>query len=161
MSKVIHFLSTNLYRYMIPICLFYVYRIVVCFMELGRIKTLRDKKGIFRSVRSQYTEIGTFTLALVGGILTCLMPKAWFVCMVLMFVLGYIGFKIGRNKGTEMDNIYREVAKEMKKMETDELEGRPEQPALHGVAGFMESFVDDDEDTEETEDTTAVNAEDE
>ena len=162
MSKVIHFLSTNLYRYMIPICLLYVYRIIVCLMELGRIKTLRDKKGIFRSVRSQYTEIGTFTLALAGGILTCLMPKAWFVGMVLMFVLGYVGFKIGRNKGTEMDNIYRDVALEMKKMETEELEGRPEQPALHGVAGFMDTFAgDDDEDTKETENTAADNAEDE
>lgn len=155
MSKVIHFLSTNLYRYMIPICLFYVYRIIVCFMELGRIKTLRDKKGIFRSVRTQYTEIGTFTLALVGGILTCLMPKAWFVCMVLMFVLGYIGFRIGRSKGTETDNIYRDVAQEMKRMETEETEGRKAQPALHGIAGFVDSFV------EETEDTTADNAEDE
>lgn len=158
MDKVIHFLTENLYRYMVPICLFYVYRIIVCFLELGRMKTLREKKGIFRSVRSQYTEIGTFTLALVGGILTCLMPKAWFVCMVLMFVLGYIGFRIGRNKGTEMDNIYRDVAIEMKKMETEELEGRPEQPALHGVAGFMESFAGDDEETEDTKDTTADNA---
>ena len=164
MDKAFHFLADNLYRYMIPICLLCVYRIIVCFLELGRIKTLREKKGIFRSMRSQYTEIGTFTLALVGGVFTCLVPKVWYFLIPLMFVLGYIGFRIGRSKGTEMDNIYREVALEMKKMETEELDGRPEQPALHGVAGFMDSFAGDDENTDKTaqaENTTAPTADDE
>lgn len=155
MDKIIHFLTENLYSYMVPICIFCVYRIAVCFMELGRIKTLREKKGVFRSVRSQYTEIGTFTLALVGGILTCLIPKLWFVFILLMFALGFIGFRIGRNKGTETDNIYREVALEMKKMETDELDGHEEHPVLSGAAGLIQDFSID------FEDTTAKDAEDE
>ena len=155
MDKAFHFLADNLYRYMIPICLLCVYRIIVCFLELGRIKTLREKKGIFRSMRSQYTEIGTFTLALVGGVFTCLVPKVWYFLIPLMFVLGYIGFRIGRSKGTEMDNIYREVALEMKKMETDELESREKYEELSGTAGLIQDFSID------LEDTTAHKANDE
>ena len=133
MFKAIQFLNEHLYRYMLPVCLFFVYRIIVCLLELGRTKTLREKKGIFPSVRSQYTEIGTFSLALIGGILTCAFGKFWMIFFPLTIVLGVIGFKLGRKKGTEMDDFYRELGTEMKKMATDELDGREEHPVLPDV----------------------------
>ena len=60
-----------------------------------------------------------------------------------MIALGFVGYKIGRGKGIEMDNIYREIGREMKKMETEELEGRQNRPALSGIDGFVESFTED------------------
>ena len=162
MDKIIHFLTENLYRYMIPVCLFCVYRIIVCFLELGRIKTLREKRGAFHSVRSQYAQIGTFSLALIGGILTCLVPKLWFLFFLVMIALGFVGYKIGRSKGIEMDNIYREIGREMKKMETEELEGRQNRPALSGIDGFVESFTEDmaqDKMTDSSESAAADKAE--
>ena len=175
MDKIIHFLTENLYRYMIPVCLFCVYRIIVCFLELGRIKTLREKRGAFHSVRSQYAQIGTFSLALIGGVLTCLVPKLWFLFFLVMIALGFVGYKIGRGKGIEMDNIYREIGREMKKMETEELEGRQNRPALSGIDGFVASFTGDTvaenaadnaeaeaaEDADNADDAAAVRAEDE
>lgn len=144
MDKIIHFLTDNLLSYMIPVCLFCVYRIIVCLMELGRTKTLREKRGVFHSVRSQYSQIGTFSLALIGGILTCLMPRLWYFFMLVMVALGYAGYRIGRSRGQEMDEIYRQVALEMKKMETEELTGRQNRPALSGIDGFLESFAGED-----------------
>ena len=151
MVKTILFLNEHLYRYMLPVCLFYVYRIIVCFLELGRTKTLREKKGVFPSVRSQYTEIGTFSMALIGGVLTCVFGRLWMVFVPLMIVLGVIGFKLGRKKGTEMDNVYREVGTEMRKMATEELCGRENHPALSDTV----------EDTAHNENTTAEIADDE
>ena len=63
----------------------------------------------------------------------------------------------------EMDNIYREIGREMKKMETEELEGRQNRPALSGIDGFVESFTGDtaeDKVTDSSESAAADKTED-
>lgn len=129
MQTVFQAMYDHLYSYMIPICLLCVYRIGVCLLELGKIKSLRDKEGKFRSSKSQYTEIYCFGFALIGGILTCLLRELWFVFIPVTVILGVIGGKLGAKKGREIDELWRDVAEEMRKMETPEIENAP-QPAL-------------------------------
>lgn len=142
MQNLFNAMYTHLYSYMIPICLLCVYRIVVCFFELAKIKSMRDKQGRFRSSKNQYTEIYCFAFALVGGILTCLLRKLWFVFIPLTIILGVIGGKLGVKKGREIDELWRDVAEEMRKMEAAELENE-DRPALQtgGSGDFWDSVI--------------------
>ena len=142
MQSLFNAMYTHLYSYMIPICLLCVYRIAVCFFELSKIKSMRDKQGRFRSSKNQYTEIYCFGFALVGGILTCLLRRLWFIFIPVTIILGVIGGKLGAKKGREVDELWTEVAEEMRKMETPEMESG-QRPAIQsgGSGDFWDSVI--------------------
>ncbi|MBQ0037727.1 MAG: hypothetical protein KBS74_03550 [Clostridiales bacterium] len=115
--------------YFTPFVIFFVYRIGMCFWELKRNEKERVKTGVFHAVKHIYTEIGLFIGATIGGVLILLFPKLWYVFAVIGAALCYFGFKMGRERGIAFDNALRELALEMKKMETEELTAE-EHPAI-------------------------------
>ena len=118
-------LLDNLYNYMIPICLLCVLRVVMCVIELGHMKRLREKKFVYRSVVSHYKEIGTFVGLFIGSVLVCILPLK-LLWAVVAVVLGVIGFKIGAKKGAAADEFWREVIKEVAASEdAEKLENTP------------------------------------
>ena len=115
--------------YLTPFVIFFVFRIVMCFIELKRNEKERVQKQVFHAVKHIYTEIGLFTGATIGGVLILLFPKLWPFFAVIGIAAGFIGFKMGRQKGIAFDNALREIALEMEKMKTDEITTE-EHPAL-------------------------------
>ena len=130
--------------YFTPFVIFFVFRIVMCFIELKRNEKERVRKQVFHAVKHIYTEIGLFAGATVGGVLMLIFPRLWYFFAIIGIAAAYIGFKLGRQKGIAFDNALREIALEMEKMKTDELTGE-EHPAL------TEGNEDDTQETQEGE----------
>ena len=142
-------LLENLYNYMVPICLLCILRVVMCRLELSHMKRLREKKFVFRAQYKQYAEIGTFIGVFVGSILVCTLPLKllWGVVTV---VLGVIGFKIGKKKGLEKDEFWKEVIAEM--AASEDAEKLHSAPAVdRTVAGLLDDLdlYGDESDTNE------------
>ena len=142
----------NLYRFMIPVCMLCVLRIAICFIELGRIKQLREKKNRFLSCKNQYTEIPGELGMFIGSVLTCLMPKLWPLWIPVAIVLCVIGCKMGKKKAAEVDAYWREVGLEMKRLNTDAIETE-DTLALEGTAAVIQAVEDygEEEEKKETE----------
>lgn len=144
--------------YFTPFVIFFIYRIVMCLIELKRNEKFRVKKGKFYSVKHIYAEIGLFSGATIAGVLILLMPQLWFIFAALGVALCYFGFKIGRQKGIEFDNALRELALEMQKMETDELTYE-EHPAIAENATQTDEANESDEESDHSPAEEECNAE--
>ena len=134
--------------YLTPFVIFFVYRIVMCFIELKRNEKERVRKGVFHGVKHIYTEIGLFIGATIGGVLVLMMPRLWPVFTVIGLALCFIGFRLGRKRGIAFDAMLREVALEMQRMETDELTTQ-EHPAIEENATASDEDVSDAASAEE------------
>ena len=146
-------LLDNLYNYMVPICLLCVLRVVMCLFELSHMKRLREKKFVFRAQYRQYAEIGTFIGLFIGSVLVCTAPLK-LLWAVVAVVLSVIGFKIGKKKGLEKDEFWKEVIAEMAASEdAEKLESAPR--VDRSVAGLL-----DDLDLYGDEETVIENKED-
>ncbi len=131
-------LLDNLYNYMIPICLLCVLRVVMCLFELNHMKRLREKKFVFRAQYKQYAEIGTFIGVFIGSILVCTAPLK-LLWAVVTVVLGIVGFKIGKKKGLEKDEFWKEVIAEIAASEdAEKLESAPRTD--RSVAGLLDDL---------------------
>lgn len=143
--------------YLTPFVIFFVFRIVMCFIELKRNEKERVKKGVFHGVKHIYTEIGLFIGATIGGVLILLMPKLWFIFAIIGAGLCYVGFQMGRKRGIAFDNALREIALEMQKMEAEELTCE-DHPAIADASVTEEdSPTTEGENTEVSHDTEEVN----
>lgn len=114
MQTVINFINTHIYDFLIPLTALAVLRIAVCLAQLKRTATLREKKGAYHAVTPSYTEIGAWLGVLVFCVFALIVPKIWYLWLVLMVVAGVLVGKAGRKKGAELDDIYRQVAWELK-----------------------------------------------
>jgi hypothetical protein len=120
--------------YVTPFVIFFFYRIIMCFIELKRNERERVRKNVFHSVKHLYAEIGLFSGAAVGGLLVLLMPRLWYVFLVITVALSAIGYKLGRQRGIAFDDMLRELALEYKRLHAESLETE-EHPALAENAG--------------------------
>lgn len=120
--------------YVTPFVIFFFYRIIMCFIELKRNERERVRKNVFHSVKHLYAEIGLFSGAAVGGLLVLLMPRLWYVFLVITVALSVIGYKLGRQRGIAFDDMLRELALEYKRLHAESLETE-EHPALAENAG--------------------------
>jgi uncharacterized protein YacL len=131
-------LMENLYNYMIPVCLLCVLRVIMCLIELSHMKRLREKKFVFRAQYKHYAEIGTFVALFIGSILVCVLPLKLLWAAVAV-VLGVIGYKIGKKKGLEKDEFWKEVIAEMAASEdAEKLEKAPQ--IDRSVAGLLDDL---------------------
>ena len=131
----------NLYNFMIPVCMLCVLRIVMCIIELARIKQLRETKNRFLSCKSQYTEIPGEAGMLIGSVLTCLMPKLWPLWIPVAIVLCVIGCKLGRKKAAGVDAYWREVGLEFQRLNKDAIETE-DTLAIEGTAAVIQAVED-------------------
>ena len=145
-------ITDNLHRFMVPVCLLCVLRIAVCFIELARIKQLREKKNRFLSCKNQYTEIPGEAGMLIGSVLACLIPKLWPLFIPVGIVLCVIGCKQGKKKAAEVDAYWREVGLEMKRLNQTAIETE-DTLAIEGTAAVIQAVEDygEEEEKKETE----------
>lgn len=83
------------------------------------------EKGAYHAVRGHYEELGIWFGALAGLLLPVIVPGLWYVGLALAIVGGVIGQRIGVKKGRALDDIYREVAWELKHEAEAEAPARP------------------------------------
>ena len=114
MQAVLDFINKHHYDIFIPLTALAVLRIIVCRAQLKRTASLREKKGVYHAVGGNYTEIGVWLGTLPGLVLALALPKLWYAGLVLAVIGGILLGKAGKKKGAEQDNIYREVAWELK-----------------------------------------------
>ena len=88
-------------------------------------------------------------VALAGLLLPVIVPGLWYVGLALAIVGGVIGQRIGAKKGRALDNIYREVAWELK--HEAEAEAARE-AAAHTLTSGAEELPETGEQNETTED---------
>ena len=143
-------ITDNLDRFMVPVCMLCVLRIIMCFIELARIKQLRTKNR-FLSCKSQYTEIPGEVGMLIGSVLACLMPKLWPLWIPIGIVLCVFGCKLGKKKAIPVDAYWREVGLEMKRLNQTAIETE-DTLALEGTAAVIQAVEDYGEDKKENED---------
>ena len=114
MQAVLDFINKHHYDIFIPLTALAVLRIIVCRAQLKKIASLREKKGVYHAVGGNYTEIGVWLGTLPGFVLALALPKLWYAGLVLAVIGGILLGKAGKKKGAEQDDIYREVAWELK-----------------------------------------------
>ena len=114
MQAVLDFINKYHYDIFIPLTALAVLRIIVCRAQLKKIASLREKKGAYHAVGGNYTEIGAWLGTLPGFVLALAAPKLWYAGLVLAVIGGILLGKAGKKKGAELDDIYREVALELK-----------------------------------------------
>ena len=112
MQSVIRFIHEHYYDIFIPVTALALLRLAMCFAQLKRTAAIRRKKGVYHSVRDAYAEIGAWLGMLPFLALALAVPAFWPVWAALIVAGGIVVGKLGRKKGLETDDIYREVARE-------------------------------------------------
>ncbi len=115
MQAILDFVNNHFYDIFLPLIILGFLRVAMCLAQLKRTATIRRKKGVYHSVRGNYTELGAWIGILLGLWLCILLPRLWYLGLVLAVALGVLGGKLGTRKGAELDSIYREVALELKR----------------------------------------------
>ena len=138
MQSVIRFIHEHYYDIFIPVTALALLRLAMCFAQLKRTAAIRRKKGVYHSVRDAYAEIGAWLGMLPFLALALAVPAFWPVWAALSVAGGIVVGKLGRKKGLETDDIYREVARELKHEAEAEAAGHR---AVAVIAGGHTSFV--------------------
>lgn len=128
MQTVIHFVTEHLDSIFIPLCALCVVRIIMCLLELRRSERLRRNKRIVHARHGQYTEIGIFSGALLGGILALLLGRLWLIGVAVMIALGWIGGHLGRKKGLAVDEQLRQELRRQREEDSPALPLENEEP---------------------------------
>lgn len=118
MQAILDFIHRYAMEFFIVFVALALLRLLVCAIELKHTAILRNKKGKYHSVKGQYSEMGGWIFSLPGlafGI--AFSPELWYAGLVLAGVLFYLGYRLGHKKGTEMDDMYRDIAWELKQEE--------------------------------------------
>ena len=149
MQKVIDFINTHTYDIFIPLTALALLRLGMCLAQLKKTAAIREKKGIYHAVRENYAEMGAWLGILPFSVLAVALPRIWYVWIVLAVIGGVIMGRAGKKKGVELDNIYREVAWELK--HEAEAEAARE-AASHTLEHGADAAITDGS-TEETENT--------
>lgn len=149
MQKVIDFINTHTYDIFIPLAALALLRLGMCRAQLKKTAAIREKKGIYHAVEENYAEMGVWLGILPFCVLAVALPRIWYVWIVLAVIGGVIMGRAGKKKGVELDNIYREVAWELK--HEAEAEAARE-AASHTLEHGADAAITDGS-TEETENT--------
>ena len=115
MQAVIDFINIHVRDIFIPITALALLRMGMCLAQLKRMAALREKKGRYHAVRGHCAEVGLWIGALAGLVLPIVVPGLWYVGLALAVAGGFLGQRIGTKKGRETDEIYRDVALELKR----------------------------------------------
>ena len=148
MQKVIDFINTHTYDIFIPLTALALLRLGMCRAQLKKTAAIREKKGIYHAVRENYAEMGAWLGILPFCVLALILPRIWYVWIALAVIGGVIMGRAGKKKGVELDNIYREVAWELKHEAEAEAARESASHTLEGGAAALE-----DGNTDETENT--------
>lgn len=149
MQKVIDFINTHTYDIFIPLAALALLRLGMCKAQLKKTAAIREKKGIYHAVEENYAEMGAWLGILPFCVLAVALPRIWYVWIVLAVIGGVIMGRAGKKKGVELDNIYREVAWELK--HEAEAEAARE-AAAHTLTSDAEELPETNEQNETTED---------
>ena len=149
MQKVIDFINTHTYDIFIPLTALALLRLGMCRAQLKKTAAIREKKGIYHAVEENYAEMGAWLGILPFCVLAVALPRIWYVWIVLAVIGGVIMGRAGKKKGVELDNIYREVAWELK--HEAEAEAARE-AAAHTLTPGAEELPETGEQNETTED---------
>lgn len=149
MQKVIDFINTHTYDIFIPLTALALLRLGMCRAQLKKTAAIREKKGIYHAVEENYAEMGAWLGILPFCVLAVALPRIWYVWIVLAVIGGVIMGRAGKKKGVELDNIYREVAWELK--HEAEAEAARE-AAAHTLTSGAEELPETDKQNETTED---------
>ena len=153
MQAILDFINNHFYDIFLPLIILGFLRVAMCLAQLKRTATIRRKKGVYHSVRGNYTELGAWIGILLGLWLCILLPRLWYLGLVLAVALGVLGGKLGTRKGMELDSIYREVALELKREAEAEA---AREAAAHTLESGSEQLPETSEaaETADTNDTT-------
>ena len=149
MQKVIDFINTHTYDIFIPLAALALLRLGMCRAQLKKTAAIREKKGIYHAVEENYAEMGAWLGILPFCVLAVALPRIWYVWIVLVVIGGVIMGRAGKKKGVELDDIYREVAWELK--HEAEAEAARE-AAAHTLTPGAEELPETGEQNEITED---------
>ena len=162
MQAVLDFINNHVRDIFIPLTALALLRVGMCLAQLKRMTHLREKKGAYHAVRGHCEELGVWFGALAGLLLPVIVPVSythltlpvivpglWYAGLALAIVGGVIGQRIGVKKGRALDDIYREVAWELK--HEAEAEAARE-AAAHTLTSGAEELPETGEQNETTED---------
>ena len=114
MQKVIDFINTHTYDIFIPLTALALLRLAMCWAQLKQTAAIRKKKGVYHAVREHYAEMGAWLGILPFCVLALILPRIWYVWIALAVIGGVLVGRAGKKKGVELDDIYRQVAWELK-----------------------------------------------
>lgn len=114
MQKVIDFINTHTYDIFIPLTALALLRLAMCWAQLKKTAAIRKKKGVYHAVREHYAEMGAWLGILPFCVLALILPRIWYVWIALAVIGGVLVGRAGKKKGVELDDIYRQVAWELK-----------------------------------------------
>ena len=148
MQKVIDFINTHTYDIFIPLTALALLRLAMCWAQLKQTAAIRKKKGVYHAVREHYAEMGAWLGILPFCVLALILPRIWYVWIALAVIGGVLVGRAGKKKGVELDDIYRQVAWELKHEAEAEAAREAASHTLEGGAAALE-----DGNTDETENT--------
>ncbi len=148
MQKVIDFINTHTYDIFIPLTALALLRLAMCWAQLKKTAAVRKKKGVYHAVREHYAEMGAWLGILPFCVLALILPRIWYVWIALAVIGGVLVGRAGKKKGVELDDIYRQVAWELKHEAEAEAAREAASHTLEGGAAALE-----DGNTDETENT--------
>lgn len=138
MQTILDFIHRYIREFFIIFIPFDLLRLLVCHLELKHTARLRSKKGKYHSVQKQYSEMGGWIFALPGFVAgVILSPQLWYAGVVLSVALYLLGYYLGRRKGLELDDIYRDVAWELRQEAAAEAS---REAAAHTLEGDADSL---------------------
>ena len=66
MQAILDFVNNHFYDIFLPLIILGFLRVAMCLAQLKRTATIRRKKGVYHSVRGNYTELGAWIGILLG-----------------------------------------------------------------------------------------------
>ena len=155
MQKVIDFINTHTYDIFIPLTALALLRLAMCWAQLKKTAAIRKKKGVYHAVREHYAEMGAWLGILPFCVLALILPRIWYVWIALAVIGGVLVGRAGKKKGVELDDIYRQVAWELKHEAEAEAAREAASHTLEGGAAALEDGntdkMENTEDKGETE----------
>lgn len=134
-------------------------RMAVCAIELKHTAKLRLKKGKYHSVLRQYSEIGAWIFSLPGLVLgSVYSPKLWYLWLVLTAACMVLGYRLGKKKGQAMDDMYRDIAVELRQ---EEAAAAARETAAHTLEGGGVPLPEHEDTTNDTTNDTTEDITDE
>lgn len=133
MQAILDFIHRYAMEFFIVFVALALLRLLVCAIELRHTAILRNKKGKYHSVKGQYSEMGGWIFSLPGlafGI--AFSPKLWYAGLALAALLFWLGYRLGAKKGAELDDMYRDIAVELRQ---EEAAAAARETAAHTLEG--------------------------
>ena len=154
MQKVIDFINTHTYDIFIPLTALALLRLAMCWAQLKKTAAIRKKKGVYHAVREHYAEMGAWLGILPFCVLALILPRIWYVWIALAVIGGVLVGRAGKKKGVELDDIYRQVAWELKhEAEAEAAREAASHTLEDGAAALEDGNTDETENTEDKGET--------